>query len=62
MSNRMYRGMLGALLLVSLYFDLSMLMYVIIIVLFFEGITNLILPKLVGLFGRVVAPGNLLFE
>ena len=61
MTNRMYRGMLGALLLVSLYFDLSMFMYGIIIVLFFEGITNLIIPKLVDLSGRVIAPGNSLF-
>lgn len=62
MTNRMYRGMLGALLLVSLYFDLSMLMYGIIIVLFFEGITNLIIPKLVDLLARVVAPGSSIFE
>ncbi|MCW8853558.1 MAG: hypothetical protein OQK76_00010 [Gammaproteobacteria bacterium] len=61
MTNRMYRGMLGALLLVSLYFDLSMVMYGIIIVLFFEGITNLIIPKLVDLSGRIIVPGNSLF-
>jgi len=61
MTNRMYRGMLGALLLVSLYFDLSMLMYGIIIVLFFEGITNLIIPRLIDLFGKTFFADKALF-
>jgi len=62
MTNRMYRGVLGALLLICLYFDFTWLMYGIITVLFFEGITNLIVPKLVDLFGRLVAPGSSFFE
>jgi hypothetical protein len=46
MSDRTYRLILGILLLVSLYFDISYLMYFLIGMLFFEGITNLRTPLL----------------
>ncbi|MDH5765179.1 MAG: hypothetical protein OEZ38_04115 [Gammaproteobacteria bacterium] len=62
MTNRMYRGILGALLIICLYFDLPLLMYGIIAVLFFEGITNLIIPRLIDMFGKRFVPGNALFE
>lgn len=47
MDMRTYRLILGALLLISLYFDLGYLMYALIGMLFFEGITNWRLPLLV---------------
>ena len=62
MTNRFYRGLLGALLIISLYFDLAWLMYGIIVMLFFEGITNLLLPKLVDSFGQVVSPASSFFK
>ncbi|NDP48348.1 MAG: DUF2892 domain-containing protein [Sulfuriferula multivorans] len=46
MSDRTYRLILGALLLVTLYFDIAYLMYFLIGLLFFEGVTNLRLPLL----------------
>ena len=61
MSNRFYRGLLGALLIVCLYFDLPNIMYGIIFVLFFEGVSGLIVPRLVEMAGRVIAPANALF-
>lgn len=48
MSNRTYRLILGTLLLVSLYFEISFLMYFLIGMLFFEGATNLRLPLLLS--------------
>lgn len=48
MSDRTYRLILGALLLVALYFEIGNLMYFLIGVLFFEGITNLRIPILVS--------------
>lgn len=46
MCDRTYRLILGALLLVSLYFEIAYLMYILIGLLFFEGATNLRLPLL----------------
>lgn len=46
MSDRTYRLILGAVLLVALYFELGYLMYFLIGMLFFEGITNLRVPML----------------
>lgn len=45
MTNRTYRTVLGLMLLVGLYFELSMLMYGIIVLLFVEAITNQLVPK-----------------
>ena len=47
MSDRTYRLILGALLLMSLYFELNYLMYSLIAILFLEGITNWRIPLLV---------------
>ncbi|MHB9118165.1 MAG: hypothetical protein ACYC2R_07805 [Burkholderiales bacterium] len=47
MSNHLYRLILGILLLVSLYFDLRYVMYVLIAMLFAEGVTNWRVPLLV---------------
>ena len=55
MSDRMYRAVLGFLLLLALTFDLEMLMYFLIVMLFFEGITNLRLPKLICLLRSLLA-------
>jgi hypothetical protein len=56
MDIRTYRLILGALLLVSLYFDLGYLMHALIGILFFEGITNLRLPSLAQkLWGGAIA-------
>jgi hypothetical protein len=45
-SDRTYRLIFGALMLVSLYFEISYLMYFLIVSLFFEGVTNLRVPLL----------------
>ncbi len=47
MGIRTYRLILGALLLLSLYFDLNYLMYSLVVILFLEGITNWRIPLLV---------------
>ena len=47
MNDRMYRLIIGALLLVSLYFDLDYLMYSLIALLFFEGVTNWRIPLVI---------------
>jgi hypothetical protein len=47
MTNQMYRAILGFLLLLALTFDVVVLFYVLILMLFFEGVTNLYLTKLV---------------
>ena len=46
MSNRVYRLFVGLILLTGLYFDLPILIYGLIAVLLFEGITNLRIPLL----------------
>ena len=48
MSNRVYRLFVGLILLTGLYFDLPILIYGLIAVLLFEGITNLRIPLLVS--------------
>jgi hypothetical protein len=47
MTDRIYRAILGFLLLLALAFDVVVLLYVLILMLFFEGVTNLCLTKLV---------------
>lgn len=60
MSDRTYRLLLGALLLVVLYFDITYLMYAIIGLVLFEGATNLRLPLLLNrLHGESAADSNL---
>lgn len=44
MSDRTYRLIFGALILISLYFEMGYLMYFLIAMLFIEGITNLRVP------------------
>lgn len=44
MSDRTYRLIFGALILVSLYFEIGYLMHFLIAMLFIEGITNLRVP------------------
>jgi hypothetical protein len=48
MTNRMYRGLLGGLILVFLYLDLPYMIYVLAGMLFFEGLTNLRIPIIVN--------------
>ncbi len=48
MSDRMYRTFLGALMLAALVFDLNLLMYSLIVMLGFEGLTNWRMPILVS--------------
>ncbi len=48
MSNRLYRLIVGLILLTGLYFDLPKLIYVLIVTVLFEGITNLRIPILVS--------------
>jgi len=46
MSNQLYRLIVGLVLLAGLYFDLPELIYALIAIAFFEGITNLRVPVL----------------
>lgn len=48
MSNRLYRLLYGAILLVALYFELIVLIYVLIGLAVFEAVTNLRIPKLIS--------------
>lgn len=60
MSDRTYRLIFGGLMLVSLYFEISYLMYFLIGLLFFEGVTNLRVPLLLSkLQGASVADSQL---
>lgn len=54
MTDRSYRTMMGFALLVVLYFDQYMVMYGIIGLLFFEGITNIRVPIIVGVIRKNV--------
>lgn len=47
MTDRMYRALLGGLLLIALAFDLNILMYALIVTLLVEGLTNWRIPLLV---------------
>jgi hypothetical protein len=62
MSDRVYRSLLGLALLVGLYFELPELIYSLIAMLFFEGLTNLRLPKLVCHFRSCVNMQNVIAE
>ncbi len=60
MSDRTFRLLLGALLLVVLYLDIAYLVYAIIGLMFFEGVTNLRLTLLLNrLKGESAAESNL---
>lgn len=48
MSDRIYRALLGTLLLVALYFELPGLILGLIVVMLLEGVTNLRLPLVLG--------------
>jgi hypothetical protein len=48
MSNRLYRLIYGALLLVGLYFDQALIINILIGLAVFEALTNLRIPKLVS--------------
>lgn len=48
MTNRMYRLIFGLTLLLALYFELKHVMWAVIGIAFFEGLTNLRIPKLVN--------------
>lgn len=48
MTNRTYRLLVGAVMLIALYFDLPMLMHALIGVVLFEGITNWRLPIIIN--------------
>jgi len=57
MSNRFYRLIVGLVLLTGLYFDLPVLIYTLIVVVLFEGITNLRITQLVSKISGT--PGNM---
>ena len=56
MTDRMYRSLLGSLLLAALLFDLNLLMYFLITLLLLEGLTNWRIPLLIN--GLRRAPSN----
>ncbi len=53
MTDRLYRTLLGGLILILQYFDLRQAMMALVAVLLFEGVTNLRLPKIVNALLRV---------
>lgn len=55
MTHRTYRLAVGALLLVFLYFDLNYLMWVLIAMLLLEGMTNLLIPRLINQFRNLLS-------
>ena len=62
MSDRTYRAILGALLLLALYFDITELMQALIIILFIEGVTNFRIPILVSKFSGNKASSGVIGE
>lgn len=63
MTNRMYQGLLGTLILIFLYIGQSWLIYTLIALLFFEGITGLTVPRVVNhLFGLVPRDDDYRYE
>lgn len=48
MTNRTYRLLFGAILLIALYLDIYAVLYALIAITAFEGITNLRIPKLLS--------------
>lgn len=48
MTDRIYRLIVGAILLISLYFNLQYLIYALIIMMLFEGITNWRIPLIIN--------------
>ena len=55
MTDRLYRTLLGGLILILQYFDLRQAMVGLVALLLFEGLTNLRLPKLVNALLRIDA-------
>lgn len=55
MSDRTYRTIVGLTLLIGLYFERAEVIYFLILMLFFEGLTNLRVPKLVCRFRSCVS-------
>lgn len=59
MTHRLYRLVLGILLLVSLYFDFSYVIWTLIVMLLLEGLTNLRIPLLIGRLRKLLGdPGR----
>jgi len=56
MSNRLYRLLFGLLLLIALYFDLYPMIYALVGMAVFEGMTNLRIPLLVSRLRSLEAP------
>ncbi len=50
MTNRSYRLLIGSLLLIFLYFDIHNGVYLLILLMFLEGISNYLLPDLINRF------------
>lgn len=59
MTHRLYRLVLGILLLVSLYFDFAYVIWALIVMLLLEGLTNLRIPLLIGRLRKLLGdPGR----
>lgn len=55
MNDRIYRAILGLLILLALYFESTILIYALVAILFVEGLTNWRLPKLLCLLRKCVS-------
>ena len=58
MTDRIYRTIAGLLLLIGLFFDSAILIYALVVMMLFEGITNLRIPKLVCKIRNCVSSRN----
>ena len=62
MTDRTYRTLFGASILLALYFDLSLMMYILIGLLFAEGLTNQRVPILVSGIRNRIGAGEFHYE
>ena len=58
MTDRAYRTLLGVCILLALYFDLSLMIYILIGLVFAEGITNQRVPMLVSAVRNRIGAGE----
>lgn len=56
MTNKLYRTLLGAILLISLYIDNTTIIYITTSIVLLEGLTNLRIPKIVNRVRKLPEP------
>jgi uncharacterized membrane protein (DUF485 family) len=61
MTDRTYRIFVGLALLVGLFFDLSELIYLLVVMMFAEGVTNIRLPRVAATAGQYFSASDMSF-